>query len=74
MIRLGVVGLAIALALGVSACSERSQVAQYKQGTYQGKRDTPPYQNAQFNDDKAAWDRAIATRAQGQNEYKRINR
>ena len=54
-------------------CSERPQVAQYKQGTYQGKPDTPPYQNSQFNGDKAAWDRALATRAQNQNEYSRKN-
>jgi hypothetical protein len=66
----------IALAAGLSlaalaACGERPQVVTYKQGTYQGKPDTPPYQNAPFNGDKAAWDRAIASRAQNQNEYKR---
>jgi hypothetical protein len=65
--------LAGVLLVAVAACSERPQVATYKQGTYQGKPDTPPYQNAPFNGDKAAWDRAIATRAQGQNEYKRTN-
>jgi hypothetical protein len=61
------------LLLAVAACSERPQVAQYKQGTYQGKPDTPPYQNAPFNGDKAAWDRAVTQRAQAQNEYKRTN-
>ena len=61
------------LLVGVAACSERSQVVNYKQGSYQGKPDTPPYQNAPFNGDKAAWERAVATRAQGQNEYKRTN-
>jgi hypothetical protein len=66
----------IALAAGLSlaalaACGERPQVVTYKQGSYQGKPDTPPYQNAPFNGDKAAWDRAIAQRAQNQNEYKR---
>jgi hypothetical protein len=60
-------------ALLAAGCSERPQVAQYKQGTYQGKPDTPPYQNAPFNGDKAAWDRAMATRAQNQNEYTRKN-
>jgi hypothetical protein len=65
--------LAGVLLVAVAACSERPQVATFKQGTYQGKPDTPPYQNAPFNGDKAAWDRAIATRAQGQNEYKRTN-
>ncbi len=61
------------LLLAIAACSERPQVAQYKQGTYQGKPDTPPYQNAPFNGDKAAWDRAVTQRAQSQNEYKRTN-
>ena len=73
MSRLGAVALAGVLLLAAAACSERPQVAQYKQGTYQGKPDTPPYQSAPYNGDKAAWDRAVATRAQGQNEYKRTN-
>jgi hypothetical protein len=63
-----VAGLSLA---ALAACGERPQVVTYKQGTYQGKPDTPPYQNAPFNGDKAAWDRAIAQRAQNQNEYKR---
>ena len=73
MRRLAAAAVVATLLVGLGACSERPQVAQYKQGTYQGKPDTPPYKNAQFNDDKAAWDRAIATRAQAQNEYKRTN-
>ena len=72
MIRLAAIVLA-GVAFFVAGCSERPQVAQYKQGTYQGKPDTPPYQNAPFNGDKAAWDRAMATRAQNQNEYTRKN-
>lgn len=72
MSRLAAIVLA-GVALCAAGCSERPQVAQYKQGTYQGKPDTPPYQNAQFNGDKAAWDRAMATRAQNQNEYSRKN-
>jgi hypothetical protein len=73
MIRLTGIAIVGALLLVVGACSERPQVAQYKQGTYQGKPDTPPYQNERFNGDKAAWDKAVATRAQAQNEYKRTN-
>jgi len=65
--------VATAVALGLAACGERPQVVQYKQGSYQGKPDTPPYQNSPYNGDKAAWDRAVATRAQNQNEYKRTN-
>lgn len=65
--------VATAVALGLAACGDRPQVVQYKQGTYQGKPDTPPYQNAPYNGDRAAWERAQATRAQNQNEYKRTN-
>lgn len=64
---------AAALAFALAACSERPQVVNYKQGKYQGKPDTPAYQAAPYNGDKAAWERALATRAQAQNEYKRIN-
>jgi len=63
--------LAGALLLGIAGCSERSQVVNYKQGTYQGKPDTPPYAGPPYNGDRAAWERAMAVRAQGQNEYKR---
>jgi len=65
--------LLCALAVGLAACGERPQVVNYKQGTYQGKPDTPPYQNPPFNGDKAAWERELATRAQAQNEYKRTH-
>jgi len=47
-------------------------VIQYKQGSYQGKPDTPAYSNAPFDGDKAAWEKTLATRNQNQNEYKRI--
>jgi hypothetical protein len=61
-----------ALLLGLAGCSERSQVVNYKQGTYQGKPDTPPYAGPPYNGDRAAWERAMAVRAQSQNEYKRV--
>ena len=70
MSRLAVVGVALVLAL--AACGERPQVVNYKQGKYAGKPDTPAYQNAPYNGDRAAWERALATRAQAQNEYQRI--
>jgi hypothetical protein len=73
MSRLAGIAIVSALLFVVAACSERPQVAQYKQGTYQGKPDTPPYQGPPFNGDKAAWEKAMATRAQAQNEYKRTN-
>ena len=45
---------------------------EYKQGTYQGKTDTEPYQQAPWNGDKAAWEKAMTQRNQAQNEYKRV--
>ena len=72
MIRLCAVAIAATVLLTLSACGERPQVLSYKQGTYQGKPDTPPYSNPPFNGNKADWDHAIATRNQNQNEYKRI--
>jgi hypothetical protein len=70
---LATLAIALSLALLASACGQREQVTQFKQGTYQGKPDTPPYQNAPFNGDKGAWERQLATRAQNQNEYKRTH-
>ena len=73
MTRAAVTVLLGALLLCLAGCGERPQVANFKQGTYQGKPGTPPYQGPPFNGDKAAWERAMATRAQTQNEYKRTN-
>lgn len=72
MSRLAVVGIVLAAALALGACGERPQVVNYKQGKYAGKPDTPAYQNAPYSGDRAAWERALATRAQAQNEYQRI--
>ena len=73
MNRLAALAIFCALAIGLAACGERPQVIQYKQGQYQGKPFTQPYQGAPYNGDKAAWERAMAQRAQSQNEYKRTN-
>lgn len=64
--------MAAGSALVLAACGERPQVVNYKQGTYQGKPDTPPYASAPFNGNQQQWDNAIRTRTQAQNEYKRI--
>ena len=64
--------LGATLALAVAGCGERPQVINYKQGTYQGKPDTPAYTNAPYNGNKQQWDSAIDTRAQYQNEYTRL--
>jgi hypothetical protein len=60
-----------AVALVIAGCGERPQVIEYKQGKYQGKADTPPYDAAPFNGNKTEWERTIKTRNQNQNEYKR---
>jgi hypothetical protein len=71
MSRLALVGVVLAAAFALAACGERPQVVNYKQGKYAGKPDTPAYQNAPYSGDRAAWERALATRAQAQNEYQR---
>jgi len=60
-------------AIGLSACGEYSQVASYKPGNYQGKSDTRPWEGGKFAGDKAAWESALNSRNQGQNEYKKAN-
>jgi hypothetical protein len=61
------------VAVGLAGCGERPQVIDYKQGKYQGKPDTPPYDAAPFSGNKAEWERSIKTRNQNQNEYKRTS-
>lgn len=62
-----------ALALLLTACGEYPQTVVYKQGEYQGKADTRPYENPPWNGDKTAWENDIRNRGQNQNEYKRVN-
>lgn len=71
MRRLFVIAAGVVLAASVAACGERPQVVNYKQGTYQGKPDQKPYEGAPFNGNQQEWERAIRTRNQQQNEYKR---
>jgi hypothetical protein len=63
--------LASAVALAAAGCGERPQVVNYKQGTYQGKPDTPAYSNAPFNGNRQQWENTIDARNQAQNEYAR---
>ncbi len=60
-------------ALGLAGCGERPQVIEYKQGSYQGKPDQPPFAGAPWNGNKGEWETAIRTRNQYQNEYKRTH-
>ena len=73
---------ALALAIGLNACGERDQVVVYKQGKYQGKPDTQPWNNeppiAELKGGKwdkgsqASWEESIKQRQLAQHEHKRI--
>lgn len=60
-----------ALALAVGGCGEQ-KVTVYKQGQYQGKPDSRPWENDQFKSNQVEWEKAINARNQSQNEYTRI--
>ena len=77
------VGAAVGAML-LSGCTETpeqmGQATTYKQGKYQGKTDARPYEagpsaysqeNSWQAGDKGAWEKAIKTRQQAQNEYNR---
>ncbi|MDP1537884.1 MAG: hypothetical protein Q8L95_11935 [Burkholderiales bacterium] len=67
-----IAGVAACL-ITVAGCGEQSQVTVYKQGQYQGKPDARPWDNAQFKNDRAAWEKAIKARNSGQDEYARAS-
>ena len=67
------VAAGVLLAVALAGCGERPQVIEYKQGKYQGKPDTEPYDSAQFKGNKTEWERVIKNRNQNQNEYKRTS-
>jgi hypothetical protein len=72
---------ALVAAAGLSACGEREQVIVYKQGKYQGKPDSKPwdsdpaaslYTTSKWTKgDQASWENAIRTRNSYQNELTR---
>jgi hypothetical protein len=69
--RIVVATAAAVAALGLAGCGEKPQVAEYKQGKYQGKPDAKPWDSPEWGGKQADWERAINTRAQYQNEYAR---
>jgi hypothetical protein len=81
-VRRAALGAAIVAALFAAGCGESTQVTVYKQGKYQGKPDTRPWDNAPAGPelrggnwakgDKGAWESALNARNLAQNEYKRI--
>ena len=62
----------VALPFVVAGCGEKPTVTVYKQGQYQGKPDSRPWDNDRFKGDKSAWEKAVKARNLGQNEYERI--
>jgi ABC-type glycerol-3-phosphate transport system substrate-binding protein len=72
---------ALVAAAGLAACGEREQVIVYKQGKYQGKPDSKPwdsdpaaslYTTSKWTKgDQASWENAIKTRNSYQNELTR---
>jgi hypothetical protein len=75
------VGAAFLIAAGLGACGEREQVIVYKQGKYQGKPDSKPwdsdpaaslYTTSKWTKgDQASWETALKTRNLYQNEMTR---
>ena len=74
-------GFAIAASVGLGACGERDQVTVYKQGKYQGKPDTKPWDNDPAANpypaskwtkgDRTSRETAVKSRNLAQNEYTR---
>lgn len=62
----------LAAVCSLSACGDKEGVVVYKQGSYSGKTDGKPWENAAFAGDKAKWENSIRARGQNQNESKRI--
>lgn len=75
--------LIVVLALaGLAACGERDQEPRAGERTYQGKRDTKPWDNAPLaaehrggkwnKGDRSSWETQIKERQLAQHEHKRI--
>jgi hypothetical protein len=82
LLRALTLGMVAALAgATLAGCGERPQVVVYKQGKYQGKPDTKPWQNDPSaslytpqqwtKGDETSWENAVKARNQNQNEYAR---
>jgi hypothetical protein len=63
--------LAGGCAVVLAGCGEQQSVTVYKQGQYQGKPDTQPWNNAEFKNDRTGWENKIKARTESQNEYVR---
>ena len=68
---------ALALAAGLAACGEKEQFVVYKQGKYQGKPDTRPWDNPPAGGkwtqgNRASWENHVRARQFTQHEDRRI--
>ncbi|MEO8718873.1 MAG: hypothetical protein ABI423_11710 [Burkholderiales bacterium] len=78
--RRAALGVALVAAAFLAGCGESPQASVYKQGKYQGKPDTQPWDNAPLaygdnkwkKGDRASWNDEINSRVLGQNEDIRI--
>ena len=66
LIAASALGILVLLAAG---CGDKPMV--YKQGQYQGKPDSKPWDNALFKGNQVEWEKAVKARNQGQDEYSR---
>ena len=66
--RIASLALAVSVVLNLSACVERDSTAPQAPKSYQGKRDTSPWTNARWHDDRAVWEQAIAAREHASGE------
>ena len=73
------VALIALLGASLTACSEKPQSASYKDGSYRGKPDGRPWDNAPpppaaawSKGDQGAWENHIRERNAAQNENRRI--
>ena len=70
--RLIITTLVVVFAAAIqSGCGEPSQEAQYQDGRYAGKPDTPAWKGEAFDGKRENWERAIKRRNQLQSEYTR---
>ena len=85
MNRVMLLGAAIVAAVFLAGCGETPQVTNFKQGKYQGKPDTPAWNNAPptaelrgstwNKGERGSWEAALNQRTtRGQNEDNRIYR
>jgi hypothetical protein len=82
MRKLLVLAAAAAAPFRLAACGEPEQVVVYKQGKYQGKPDTRPWDNTPVaaelrggkwnKGDRASWETSIKERQLAQHEHRRI--